>query len=200
MKKKQCSFTLLEMLIVVILVGVLLGFLFSFFTTTLTAKNGMLAAKEKVMHLESLRLRLGQLFEKFSEKKHSSLQSALHPDAVGSALLVHCDQGLNADPAYSGILSSMLFKSRDQRLCLCSWSKDNKPRVDVLVDKVKDLSLTFFAQGKWHANWPKDKTESAAFPQMLKITILLQGDGEKPRDFFFSLPSNHHLTLEKKTL
>jgi|GEM_PF-2668148 len=186
-KKKHASFTLLEVMIALALLGVLLSFLFSFFRHTLTTKNETLALKEKVLSMELFQLRMSNLFDRFSPKDSCFLANIPHAEAMGSALILYCDHGIDRDPSFSGPIHSMLFKTRDQRLCLCTWSRTHIPKVDTLLKGVKELSFEFFSGKQWQTLWPKDKKEEA-FPRMIKISVLLQGDDEKRQDFIFSLP------------
>jgi prepilin-type N-terminal cleavage/methylation domain-containing protein len=188
-KKQRNNFTLLEVMISLALLGVLLAFLFTFFRQTLTTKNDTCALKEKVMRLELFQLRLGNIFEHFSEEEGCFAASLTTADAIGSALVIHCSHGIDPDPSFSGPIHSMCFKTRDQRVCLCSWSKKGTAKVDTLLSGVKELSFEFFNGKQWQTLWPKDKKDPP-FPHLIKISILLQGEEEKRQDFIFSLPPN----------
>jgi hypothetical protein len=187
------------------LIGILLSFIFSFFKDTLIQKGQTLLLKEKTMRFELLRLRLEQLFNNYSEEKESALLSFAHADAVGPALLIYCEHGLHPDPSYSGLIYSMLFKTRDHRLCLCTWSKNNTPKVDTVLDKVEDLCFSFFAEKEWHSAWPLDE-KSALFPCMIKISVLMQEEKEMQkkketrRDLVFSLPPYAKIQYNEKTV
>jgi len=186
-RKQHASFTLLEVMISLALLGVLLTFLLTFFRQTLTTKNDTGTLKEKVMRLELVQLRLGNLFDHFSKENNCFVANLPHTDAIGSALFIHCDHGIEADPSFSGVIHSMLFKTRDHRICLCSWSKNQKAKVDTLANGVKELSFEFFNGKQWQTLWPKDKKDES-FPYLIKISILLHGEDEKRQDFIYSLP------------
>jgi prepilin-type N-terminal cleavage/methylation domain-containing protein len=185
--KKHVSFTLLEIMIALVLLGILLSFLFTYFRHTLVLKNETIALKEKVLNMELFQLRMGHLFDQFSSKDNCFLASIPHGDAVGSALIFHCDHGIDKDPSFSGQIHSMLFKTRDHRLCLCTWSHRSLPKVDTLLRSIKELSFEFFSGKQWQTLWPKDKKDEP-LPLMVKISITLQGENEKKQDFIFSLP------------
>jgi type II secretory pathway pseudopilin PulG len=200
MKKKHTNFTLLEVIMSLVLVGILLGFLFSFFKNTLIAKSKSATLKEKVFQLDLFQMRLKALFDEFSKDKHCFATSLSHADAIGPALILFCDQGIDPDPAFSGSIHSMLFKSRNQQLCLCSWSKNNTPRIETLIDNIADLSIEFFSGTQWQATWALDE-EDIPFPPMIKIAFLLQGEEKQLRkEFIFSLPPSASIFYEKENM
>lgn len=188
MKRAHKNFTLLEVMVSIALFGVLLAFLFTFFKQTLQTKNQTALLKEKVQRIELFELRLHSLFDTFTEKGECSVAHLSHGDAVGAALDIYCEHGILPDPAFSGHLHSMLFKTREDKVCLCTWSKDKTPRVDTLLSGVKELSFAFFNGTKWQTVWPKDKKDRA-FPYLIRISVLLKGDKEQRQDFIYSLPS-----------
>ena len=194
-KKQRFSFTLLEVVISLVLTGMLLSFLFGFFWHISVAKNQNKILKEKVLTSELCRLRLNHLFSHFNEQKGCFLATLSHPEAIGPALLVYCDQGIDPDAAFSGALHSMLYKTRDNRLCLCRWSKGRIPKVDTLLSKVEDVSYAFFSGKEWTSTWPKKKEKDLASASLLmvKISLLFQGAQEPRQDFIFSLNSGEVL-------
>jgi prepilin-type N-terminal cleavage/methylation domain-containing protein len=185
---KKRNFTLIEVMISLALLALLLGFLFTYFRQTLMTKNKAGVLKEKVMRIELFQVRLGALFDRFSNESDCFVTNQPHGDAVGSALLLYCDHGIDPNPSFSGLIHSMLFKTRDHTVCLCSWSKQHKAKVDVLLKGVKELSFEFFNGKQWRTTWPKDKKDEA-FPKMIKISVLMQGEEEQRQDFIFSLSS-----------
>jgi Type II secretion system (T2SS), protein J len=193
MSKQRYNFTLLEIMISLALLGMLLAFLFTFFRQTLHTKNETVALKEKVLKMEFVQLRLKELFERFSPEDQPFIATLPHADAVGQALFIHCDHGIDPHPAFSGRVHSMLFKSRDQRLCLCIFSQKQEAKVDTLLSGVKELSFAFFNGKQWQTQWPKDKKDPA-FPLLLKVTVLLQGSEEQRQDLFFTLPPKTEIT------
>lgn len=184
MKRQFFSFTLLEIVLSVVLILTLLGVLFSHFRQTLVAKNKIALLKEKTLSFESLRLRLVQLFDNLENKEGSLTCEKTHPAASGPVLFFYCNPGIDHDPNFSGPLHHMLFKTQDQRLCLCSWSKNQVCRTTTLIDNVKQLSFAFFSEKRWHSQWPLDKSKQT-FPDMFKITLLLETE-EKERQLIFS--------------
>lgn len=171
------------------LLGMLLTCLFTSFLHSLKSKNEINALKEKVLSMELFQLRLDHLFEHFTQEEDCFLANLPHIEAVGSALFIYCDHGIDPDPAFSGRLHNMLFKTRDSKVCLCYWSSEHKPKVETLLTGVQELAFEFFNGKKWQTLWPKNKKDEA-FPLLVKISILLQGKDEKRQEFFYSLPPN----------
>ncbi len=188
MRKRRFCFTLLEVAISLFLVGILLSFLFGFFWHISISKNKNRVLKEKTFRLELCYLRLDHLFSHFNPEKGCFLTALTHPEAVGPALLIYSDQNTDRDNAYSGFLHSMLYKTRDHRLCLCRWSQERVSKVDILLDKVEDVSFAFFSDNAWISTLPKKKEKKT--PIMVKISLLLAGEEKEHRqDFIFSLGS-----------
>jgi hypothetical protein len=144
--------------------------------------------KEKVRRIELFALRMTSLFDTFTEQGDCSVTHLSHSDAVGCALDIYCEHGVQPDPAFSGFLHSMLFKTRDDKVCLCTWSKNKRSQVDTLLSGVKELSFAFFNGTKWDTVWPKDKKDRG-FPYLIKISVLLKGDKEQRQDFIYGLPA-----------
>jgi prepilin-type N-terminal cleavage/methylation domain-containing protein len=186
-KRMSHNFTLLEVMVSIALFGMLLAFLFTFFKQTLQTKNETALLKEKVRRIELFELRLHSLFDTFTEKGECRVAHLFHGDAVGAALDIRCDHGIQHDPAFSGLLHSMLFKTREDKICLCTWSKNKTPQVDTLLSGVKEISFAFFNGTEWYTVWPKDKKDRA-FPYLIRISVLLKGDEEKRQDFIYALP------------
>ena len=184
--KKQASFTLLELLISCFLLGVILTFLLTFFRQNLCAKQTLHTTKEKALQVELFKLRLQHLFNGLNEADGGFVKTLTHAQAKGLALLISADQGIDIHPSLSGKGYSMLFKTEDERLCLCHWSKEKRPRIDTLLCGVSDFSLSFFSEGSWYPEWPKNK-KSHAPPSLLKLSLKWQKEPEA-QDFFFFLP------------
>src|SRR5690349_5103702 len=165
-KQQRYNFTLLEIMISLALLGMLLAFLFTFFRQTLNTKHETVALKEKVLKIEFVELRLKELFERFSTEDQSFIATLPHADAVGQALFIYCDHGIDPHPDFSGRIHSMLFKTRDQRLCLCTFSQKQEAKMDTLLSGVKELSFAFFNGKQWQTGWPKEKKDPA-FPLLL---------------------------------
>lgn len=195
-RKQRAAFTLLEVAISLFLVGILLTCLFQFFVQSAKLKAKTHALKEKVLKLDLFEMRLHQLFDDFSYEKNGFTASIPHPDAIGPALCFYAENGVDPDPLFSGPLHHMLFLTRAHCVGLCTWSKNNTPKVAILLNDVKELSFAFFSGTQWEAHWPKSK-EEAPFPPMLKISVLMQGEG---REYFFSLPENGEISYEKNAL
>jgi hypothetical protein len=195
-KKQRSSFTLLEVIVSMVLVSIVLTFVFTFFRQILTMKTQSFALKEKILNLEYFHARLTHLFDHFHEQENCLVAKIIHDHAHGPALLIQCDNGIHPNPAFSGLCYHMLFKTRDHRLCLCTWSKNDIEQIDTLLTQIKDFSCEFFADKQWHTTWPIDKKNNS-LPYMIKISFQLNGDNEKWQDFIFSLSSNE-ISYEKK--
>ncbi len=194
MKKSSRAFTLLEVMISLVLVGILLSFLFSFFRQTLVMQGKAKALKEKIMQRELFQLRIHQLFMQGCKAKKGIFSTIEHASASGPALILSLDQKADPDPTYCGSVHSMLYRN-EHRLSLCTWSSNHTAKVDTLLDRVTEFSLSFFNGEEWISSWtPKD----GSLPVMIKAFV--QREGETLEEFIFFLhPSPTPIIYEEES-
>ncbi len=127
MKKK--SFTLVEVLIAMVLMGILVGFLFKTHLETSLAASKLTYKKQILARDQRLYFRLSQIFSSKASVKKQEDQ-----------LILHYDGGLDRDPDFRGPLTSLLYY-KDKNVYLATWPEKGDPRLELLWENAPDLTL-----------------------------------------------------------
>lgn len=177
-------FVLLEILIGLSLMSMLLVFLFSFLAQNMRMEQKMEQARSALLERQNVQLRLQDLFTSLTR---AQLQSPLYTQPLSDddtpSLILHFDNGIDPDPAFSGPLLARLYLE-NQNLCLVFWplEEKNKWRKEILLTHVTHLSYQFLHEKNWLISWPKERTD---VPPLIRLQLQQEG---RPLQFAFRLP------------
>ncbi len=166
--RKKLTFTLLEVIIGVFLLGILLTGLFNCFYQGIKKNITAKELKQTVLNLELFQLRLKNIFSCLQGENTLWLEK--HPDASGPALIASYKQNVDPDVDMCGILEGMLFLNKNKQICLASWGENGQGRIEVLLDQVDSFECKLFdpAKGEWKETWGKKEEKK---PVMAKIDL-----------------------------
>jgi type II secretory pathway component PulJ len=166
--RKKGSFTLLEVIIGVFLLGILLTALFNCFYQGIKKNITAKELKQTVLNLELFQLRLKNIFSCLEGENPLWLEK--HPDASGPSLIASYKQNVDLDIDMCGSLEGMLFLNKNKQICLASWGENGKGRVEVLLDHVNSFECKLFdpEKAQWKETWTKKEEKK---PVMAKIDL-----------------------------
>ena len=163
----------------------------------------MESSRTAIIERQSLQTRLQDLFTSLTRPSTgSSLYTQSFPKEELESLVAYFDNGVDPDPAFSGVLLGRIFLDGKKNLCLASWPIDSEKnrtwRKEVLLSKVTDFSLEFLgekreadpkirsvtAQVGWHPRWLKGRKD---LPSMVRLNVK---QGETALQFAFRLTTS----------
>ena len=185
MKKKR-SFTLLEVVIAILLLGFLLTGLFNVFQQGLKKSLSARELKQKVLQLELFQQKIKNVFA-----AADGVWTEEHPDAVGYSLCIDLKEKIDPDFEMRGKLQGMLFLNAKKEVCFVSWTKKGKSRIETLLDGVDSFSCRLFdpKKAQWNTIWPQKKEEGAVM-----AAIDLVWNGSNIPFVFFLKSSNEKIS------
>lgn len=199
-RRIKSPFLLFEILIALSLMGILISLLFSFMTQSLRVEKKMERARATVLERQNIQMRLQDVFTSLSIQKDSAIYTQLFPREEKLSLVVTFDNGIDPDPAFSGIVLGRIYLDNEKNLCLAIWPLDptkNRPwRKEILASKVLDFSFQFQTENKgkgagtqmqalWCVDW--DQTQKN-IPSMIRLTLK---QDQSTLLFAFRLPNSH---------
>ena len=172
------------MLIGLILLGIVLSALFQYYRQTVKTNITVTKIKQTIQQVEIFNHRIRSLL---IPSEHSKVWLQTHSDALGPALMIDFEQGIDKDRNFSGKMQGMLFLTA-HKLSFVTWGKNDQARLEVLLDNISSIEYELFdaKSAKWNREWPEKKEES---PVMLRITL----DSEKkkiPFVYFLDSPTD----------
>lgn len=181
---------------------ILLTSLFSFLIQNLRIEQNLEKTRELILERQNLQIRVQDLLTSLNcSNSQLALYTQLFPDEKTESLIVLFDNGIDPDPAFSGILLGRIYLDKGQNLCLATWpidSKTSRPwRNEILLSQVLDLSFQFLGERQnadpkikpvtvrtgWHPNWPKERND---LPSLLRLTVIQK---DASLQFAFRLPT-----------
>jgi len=188
-------FVLLEILIGLSLMSMLLVFLFSFLAQNMRMEQKMEQARSYLLERQNVQIRLQDLFTSLTR---TQLQSPLYTQPLSGdeipSLILHFDNGIDPDPAFSGPLLGRLYLE-NQNLCLAFWPLEEKTkwRKEILLTHVTHLSYQFLHEKSWLSSWSKERTD---VPPLIRLQLQQEG---RPLQFAFRLPLADPLITYRRT-
>lgn len=195
------------MLIALSLTAILLTFLFSFFVQNAKIEKKLDIARMCTITRGNLQTRLQTVFTAIDRGSgEACFYTKLFEKEKHSSLLVLFDNGIDPDPAFSGVIQGRIYLDSEKNLNLITWPKisgKNRPwRNEVLLSKVNDFEFEFLGTNSapehavkekrrpinanlaWRSHWPKsiDKV-----PSVIRLIIYEEG-GKEPIRYAFLLP------------
>jgi len=180
---RKRTLTLLEVMIAVTLLGFLLTGLFRVFFQSVKYKAASQELKAKLLPLELFQLRMKTLL---TEGHKVWLED--YPGAIKPALLFTFEEKAPPEAERVGQLQGVLFLNEKKQLCLASFPKKGKGRVEVLFDEIQEAEWSLFDSEKkeWKGKWPEKKEEISS---MAKLKLRRMSDKDKGTEFVFFLSS-----------
>lgn len=187
MKKKKYSFTLLEVVIAVALLGVMLSALFSCFQQTIKKNIVAREVKQRVLQTELLDQRLKNIFSRLDTGRGAAIWLDEHSGAKNQALFVAFAQQTDRDPLFLGPLQGVVYADGKGHLVVETEGKKESKRSEVLMEQIAALRFELFdaEQGKWSTQWPKKKAKT---PAMIKLTLERRAKETTSLVYFLSAP------------
>jgi len=147
---KSRPLTLIEVAIVMVLAAILIGTLFFTQKDSFETQAKIDKARTVVLERERFLMRLNQI---------------LNSDTVfrvdEKRLILKYDNGVDYERPFCGPVTSLLYQE-EGKVCLATWPKEgpkeDKGRVEVLLEGAEDFAFTFFDEGKndWSDSIPKN--------------------------------------------
>ena len=176
--KKRRSFTLLEILIALFLMGCLLTSLFSSFFQI---------AKKSVQNRELKQSFLGlTVFEqkiKHLLTRTKKVWVTTSPEAVGSVLCVQFVSDADVEWDRIADVQGMLYLNEKEQLYFVTWdSKGERPRAELLFEKMDAFTCRFFDEEKkvWVEQWQE---KEKGLPSIISLELSWEGN-KIPFTFF----------------
>lgn len=191
--KKKASFTLMEVLVTLLLSSIVLAFfLHLLFTSEKNRKLASYALAQAHQHLLvdlSLTRTLSQLCHA-TEARHDHATSKRfclssdYPGALGPALFLVSNQGLDCNTPFMGCQQVICFVDQQNRLCLRTESATQQQRMDVLLEGVASAEWRFFdaQKNEWVDNWPEKK---GFLPALAKLRLAIKNDSKTVLEYGF---------------
>lgn len=171
--KKKHTILLLEILVCLILAGILLSFLFSLLRQTLEKKQEIAQLKQLLFPREMMRLKINQIICSLTK---NTAESIIWTDQyVGHPALFFRYENKDKDPNFCGVIHSMLYVNACKQLCLCSFSKQNSKRDEILLENISVFEFELFDQTKaiWQSEWLETKKQP---PEMILLHVKIDQD------------------------
>jgi hypothetical protein len=131
---KKRPFLLLELTIALVLMAAIVTILMSSYKELTFAKLALDEDRAVVLQKQRLTLRLEQVLAKIVTWR------AVEPNRYAFTF----NNGPDLEPSFRGEVEAMLYLDRDQ-LCMITWPNGNElPRIEVLANRVKNVSFAFF--------------------------------------------------------
>lgn len=221
-KLKKCYLTLLETLIALSLLTLLLTIIFGFFRQMSTLSMLTEVKQSEAFKLRYLESRLAFFFERVvNENKTSSdfyfyIDPTTNGQSLFPSLVFTFDNGVRANPNFSGEVLSRLYLDSDHQLCMATWPIHlQEPALfmqkEILMTGVQKLAFALY-QPPEKANQQRDVAEVnvdpnrplanhwyqnewpmafAQMPAIIKIYLTVQENKEnKEYEFGFVLPAS----------
>lgn len=200
-KRKKLPLSLLEITIAMSLVALLFSALFYGYQVMARKRINMQQKKQHLLLKNMMFTRLSQIFAKISAQNESDEKNGEwifvtipSPAAHGLALVFTYDNGIDPDPAFCGNVRAMLYLSKQNALCLVTWSSAKDPRKEVLLEQCAELRFEFFdvEQKKWIPNWEKD---DITLPSMVRLFVKEHSSDAKAQIFPLFIPKIEPIIL-----
>ncbi len=167
MKKNRHHFLLLEVLLSIFFATIILTILFQYFTQVVIIDNKLEKAKSHVFARQHMQVRLHNLFSHLipsdfisKDITSSSFYTFIEDGNNTLKLRIFFDNGIDPDPAFSGIIQGDIFLE-DSQLILKSFPIDKKSsahRKEVLLSNVSSYIPLFYGE-KYHDKFNKKNGE-----------------------------------------
>lgn len=190
-KSRRKSFTLIEVVIAMLLMGMLLTFSFQVLKNIALTQNKLALDKEKILERAYFNERFSLVFSHLTpEDKFKATEIAGH-----KGLLFSYDEGLDSDPAYNGDVFGFLYQDKDY-LIFQTWPRKEfdkgQRRKEFFFKNGSDFSWQLYdpESRSWIEHWDKKK-----LPALIKIKIKQE---KELVEYGFIVPNNRlEITLPK---
>lgn len=170
---RRYSFTLLEVMIALVLMGVLLSALLGIYRHIVVRNKELAILTEEIAERELIRKKLQFLFIHLSlESQKNSSSFYLGKEEGQDALCILYDNGKDYETAFSGIVEGRIY-AKDKKLFCKTKGVNGLVRNEILARDIRALSFSFFdqksaPQAVWVAEWKENKTY---VPAMIKMVL-----------------------------
>ncbi len=164
------SFTLLESLVAIVLIGALSTGLFSTFKRLFVSKLHIEKTWERRMDLELAMMRMKQIFKEMVP--HHALYT--HPQCT-----LKCVRPLDRDPHFCGPVTYRLSLRKDE-LWLTTQNIKGITREELLLTHVEKFDVQCFDKD-WLSQWGKERVY---LPKMVKFCVRVKDLGDLSFAFF----------------
>ncbi|MBU6383194.1 MAG: hypothetical protein KGQ49_05960 [Verrucomicrobia bacterium] len=209
---KKRGAILLEVLISLSLTAILLTFLFSFFVQSARIEKKWDDMRMCIANRSHLQVRLQTLFTSMDT---ATFYTKTFEKEASPSLIFSFDQGIDPDPAFSGLVLGRIYLDSKYNLCLATWPASEETtgpwRNEVLQKGVKSFEFEFLGmigpseqgvkekitpltpQLAWRSHWPKSTHH---LPTLIRLRLQQEGFKD-PIQYAFILPISECITYRE---
>lgn len=181
-------FVLLEILISLTLMSIILSFLFSAMSRSAQFEVKIQSARTALLERQQLQIRLQDFF--LSLGTEASFYTMRFSKEKQESLIALFNNGIDPEPAFSGLVRSRIFLDEEKNLTLALWpleKEENKPlpwKTEVLLSHVDAFHFQMLGKKNepngiavndsfaWYDHWSKKRCE---IPSMIRLSITQNG-------------------------
>jgi hypothetical protein len=170
MKRRKYLFTLMEVMIGLSLLSLILGLIFSTLYQETILQRRIHKIQQETMSKMDLQQRLDKIFSNISPTDPILNHRSMYSSDNQESLFVFFDNGIDPDPAFSGIVQGLI--SLDETKLLLHYYIDDKPaRTMILKENIQSLAFEFMMQTSdgisTLATWDKKINFSPLYVKMI---------------------------------
>lgn len=154
-KRKKHSLTLLEVAIAICLIGILVPSLWSVYQNWFGSYKNIQETHAKIEKKLFLKHRLERLCLRLKDLNEPNFLFTPQEKSIFPSICFSYKAEPDKDPAFNGVVRSLLYVDERKQLCLTTWGTDLKKRTEVLLKEISSLRITFFDPEKasWEDSW-----------------------------------------------
>lgn len=174
------SFTFIEIVISLALVGSIFFFLSLNLKNLVVTRAKVMPLKEHILRKNQMTLKLHRVFTEIcldptkSGGNFFTFQAPLNPSPI---LIFHFDNSVDINPHFTGIVKGSLHLENDHLFLSLKSFEGKEVEKLLLFSQVKALNFSFFdaKEKRWLSHWSKECTY---FPLLIKISLSLDDKDE----------------------